>query len=148
MAKIDLRWRVPEKNQLWLKWKTLTKQPDGTVKLKGAEFYGPVLQDCVAIEKSGFIRLDLTKHLIVITPSPYIVEVSWDNLISQSSDKAVFNEMIIKDSSLGMLNRLSKRDLILIDCTSHTTEEEARGRHKMAFHAMIYKETMEPYAFT
>lgn len=147
MNKIDLRWKVPKNNQLWLKWKSLITLPDGTIKLKGAEFYGAVLQDCEPLEVSGTINLDLTKHLIVLTPVPYIVEIKWNKLLSQDTQKATFDVITIKDSRLGMLNKLTNRDLILIDCTGHTTEEEAKGRYKSAFQAMIYKETLEPYAF-
>jgi hypothetical protein len=145
--KIDLRWKIPQKNQLWLRWKSVTKEGDGTIKLIGAEFFGPVLQDCVAIEPAGSIRLDLTKHLIIITPQPYLINVKWDALVSQDSEKAVFKELVLEDSALGLLNRLTARDLILIDCTGHTTEQEAKGRFMAAFSAMIYKETMEPYDF-
>lgn len=148
MVKIDLRWKVPQKNQLWLKWKSIEKLPNGTLKLKNPEFFGPVLQDCIAIDQKGTIRLDLTKHLIVITPSPYLINLSWENLISQDTERATFDYMLLEDGALGLLNRLQNRDLILVDCTGHTTEEEAKGRYKTAFNAMVYRESMEPYDFS
>lgn len=149
MVKIDLRWKVPAKNQLWLKWDSAIKEGDGTVKLKNAEFYGPVLSDCAPIEPAGHINIDLTKHLVLLIPSPYIVKLSWSSLLSQDSISAKFSEMLLEDKTLGHLsNKLTDRDCILLDATGHTTEEEAKGKYKTSFDGMIYNENKDPYDFS
>lgn len=147
--KVDLRWKIQKSNQLWLKWKGLVKEGDGKVRLIEPEFYGPVLTDCAPIDSSGFINIDLTRHLIVLIPRPYIVRLSWDSLISQDTEKARFKEMVLEDTDLGHLaNKLTPKDCILLDSTGHTTEEEARGRSKLSFEGMVYNSDMSPYDFS
>jgi len=147
--KIDLRWKVPKSNQLWLKWDKVEKQGNGLVNLINPVFYGDVLSDCDPIEKSGFINIDLTKHFIIQIPGPYIIKLSWDNLTSQDGSKATFDKMTIEDSLLGQLdNKLSDRDLLLLDATGHRTEEEAKGRYKHSFQGMLYNDAMEAYDFS
>lgn len=146
--KIDLRWAVKKTNQLWIKWQSVEKVGNGLVKLKNAKFFGPVMVDCVKIEESGSIFIDLTKHFIVMIPTPYIVKLTWNKLLSQDSQEAVFDEILVEDKSLGHLNKLKDTDLILMDCSGHTTEEEAKGNYKTTYQAMVYKETMESYNFS
>lgn len=149
MVKIDLRWKVPKNNQLWLKWESIERLGNGILKLKNAEFYGPVLLDCEPIEKAGFINIDLTKHFLVIIPSPYIVKLTWTDVISQDTSSIKFSEMIIEDKTLGQLdNKLTNRDSLLLDATGHTTEEESKGRYKASFEGMLYNDNQEPYDFS
>ena len=144
---IDLRWKIPLCNQLWLKWEKIKKDNNNVITLINPYFTGEVLADCSPIEKAGFINLDLTKHYIILINQPYLVKISWKELLSQSKDKAIFKSMII-DDPLGLLNKLSNSDTILLDCTGHTEEAEAKGSYLQYFSAMVYKETMEPYDFS
>ena len=144
---IDLQLTAPESNQMWIKWKKVEREGSGVVKLKKAEFYGPVLSDCDPIEDSGFIRLDLTKHFIILIPRPYIVELKWDKLLSQTRSSVKFEEIILTDTEMGHLPKLTDKDRILLDCSDHTTEKMSEGVYKFAFEAMLYKETLEPYDF-
>jgi len=146
--KIDLRWKVPTKNQMWLRWKKVVNDGSGKITLKDAEFFGPVLEDCEKMEQSGFIRLDLTKHFILIIPKPYIIELKWSKIVSQDTEKIVFEEIVLEDGDIGLLNKLKTRDLLLLDCTGHTTEEEARGKYRAAYNAMLYNESLTPYDFS
>lgn len=145
---IDLRWKVPNTSQLWLKWDRAICKGEGTVELKNAEFFGPVLNDCLKLENSGFLNLDLTKHFILIIPAPYIVRFSWDGVISQDQTSIKLAAARFEDLSLGHLNKLKKSDLILLDCSGHTTEDESRGHYKAVFEAMVYDETKNPYDFS
>lgn len=148
MVKIDLRWKVPKKNQLWLKWGSVSREGNGIIKLKDAEFFGPVLSDCEPIEHKGFINIDLTKHFVLLIPAPYIVKLSWDSLVCQDHTSAKFLEMVIEDKTLGHLdNKLSSKDFILLDATGHTTEDESKGKYKYSFEGMVYNSSMEPYNF-
>lgn len=144
----DLRHIIRKSNQMWLKWTSVVRDASGVLHLKGAEFYGPVLLDCDPMEPKGHIILDLTLHYIIIIPKPYLVKVSWDSVIYQSRDLIKFKELLVEDNEIGHLNRLSDRDQILLNCTSHTTESEARGIRKMAFQAMVYNELLSPYDFS
>lgn len=145
---IDLRWKVPSSNQLWIRWKSIERVGNGIIKLKSPEFFGPVFADCTPLEESGSIFADLTKHFIVHIPKPYIVKITWNKKLTQDLQKATFDEITLEDSELGHLSKLSERDLILLDGTDHTTEQEARGYYKVAFDAMLYKETLEAYDFS
>lgn len=144
----NLKWKISKSNQLWVRWKDVDKPGNGIVKLKSAEFFGPVLSDCENIEESGFINIDLTRHLLLITPSPYIIKLSWNKLTYQDTSVAKLEEILLHDGNLGFLSKLKKNDLILLDCTDHTTENESRGFYKAAFEGMIYNEDLEPYTFS
>lgn len=146
--KVDLRWKVPNSNQLWVRWKKIEKTGNGIIKLKNPEFFGSVFSDCVPLDESGSIFIDLTKHFIVLIPKPYTIKMTWNKKISQDNQKCVFDEITLEDTELGHLSKLSDKDLILLDATDHTTEQEARGYYKVAFDGMLYKETLEPYDFS
>jgi hypothetical protein len=146
--KIDLRWSVKKANQLWIKWDSIELTGDGLVRLKNAKFFGPVMSDCAKIQESGSIYIDLTKHFIVLIPTPYIVKLTWIGVKSQDSKEAIFGELIVEDKSLGHLNKLKNTDLILLDCSGHTVEEESRGNYKSTYQAMVYKESMDSYDFS
>lgn len=142
---VDLRWKVPKTNQLWLKWKSIVHKGNGTIELKFPEFYGPVLSDCIPIEESGYILLDLTKHFIVLIPEPYEIRLNWNKKLSQDNQKATFDKIILEDGKLGLLSLLKNNDEILIDCSNHTTEKWDKGQYKLNFPAMAYNEFKEPY---
>lgn len=141
----DLRWNVPVKARLWLKWSRL--QYNGSIiKLINPIFYGPVLADCLKLENSGYIYLDLTKHFITLIPQPYIVKYAWNGINKQTTEEVKFKEAYLEDN-LGHLTKLSNNDSILLDCTKHTTEDESNGVFLSSFQALVYKENSEPYEF-
>jgi len=142
---IDLRWKVPKPNQLWLKWKSVEHKGDGTIVLNSPKFYGPVLADCLPIDETGYIILDLTKHFIVLIPEPYEIVLKWDKKLGQTTASAWFNKMTIEDNRLGLLKLLKKSDEILIDCSDHTTEKWEKGKYKLTFPSMVYQDGSEPY---
>ena len=144
---VDLQLITPKSSQLWVKWKKIVKDGSGVIKLKNAQFYGPVLNDCEPMDQVGFIRLDLTKHFLILIPKPYIVELKWDKVKSQDSSTVKFDELTLVDTELGHLSKLTDKDLILLNCTDHTSEKMSEGVYKFSFEAMLYKETMDPYEF-
>lgn len=145
---IDLRWIVPKNNQLWLKWSKINHIGNGIIDLKKPRLYGPVLSDCLPLEESGKILLDLTKHFIILIPEPYEVTLEWNKKLSQSTTEIKFDTMKLIDTKLGLLNILKNKDLILIDCTDHTTERISKGFYKFSFNSMIYQDGKEPYNLT
>ena len=145
---VDLRWKVPEKNQLWAKWDKVNKIGDGKVELLNVEFYGPVTQDYLPLEQSGSIRLDFTNHFVLLIPSFYIVDLSWESVKSQEMGSIKFQKIILDDQNVGLLNKIKSNDLLLVDCTGHTDNERAEGNYKMVYETMLYKEGKEPYDFT
>jgi hypothetical protein len=145
---MDLKWRVREASQLWLKWKDVSHLGDGKIELKSPSFYGPVLSDCLPLDERGQIPLDLTKHFIVLIPQPYIITLMWDKKLSQTTTEVKFNKITILDSNLGLLSILKARDEILIDCSDHTTENIQKKKYKVNFSAMVYNEFKQPYDLT
>lgn len=141
----DLTKKVSVTNHLWLKWKSIEHLGDGKIQLNKPYFYGPVLQDCEPMESKGMIRLDLTPHFMLILPKPYFVELSWDNLISQDSQKVTFDKMSIQDQDLGKLAILKNEDKIFLNCTDQTTEAQQRGVFKAAFEIMVFNSLGQPY---
>jgi hypothetical protein len=144
---IDLRWKIPQPNQLWLSWKEAHLEGDGRVLLKKAFFHGPVLKDYLALEEAGHIYLDFTKHFIVLIPRPYVVKVEWKGILNQGPGGVYFKKVIIEDTTLGHLNKVKNSDSILLDCSGHTVENESAGNHIAAYAAMLYNELSEPYSF-
>jgi len=135
-------------NQLWLRWSKIEHLGDGKIKVKNPEFYGPVMSDCVEMEDTGSIRLDLTNHFLLILPKPYIVRLEWTGKISQNEKKAVFTEAILHDTDLGNLNLLRNKYQILIDCENHTTESRAKGNLKTSFTSTVYDHNGQPCDIT
>jgi len=145
---VDLRWKVSEESKLWLKWSKVEHLGDGTIKLYKPKLYGPVLSDCLPLEESGHIILDLTEHFILLIPEPYHIIVKWNKKISQTTAGVTFDYITIEDNKLGCLKLLKNKDKILIDCTDHTKEKMDQGVYKFAFNSMVYNEHDSPYNLT
>lgn len=144
----DLKKQVRLFNQLWLSWDNINHLGDGTISLINARFSGPVLSDCLEIPEKGNMFLDFTNHYLIIIPKPYIVEIKWDNKISQDNTEAIFKTMTVVDNELGNLKLLKNMDKILIDCTDHSTEAQSRGKFKTSFISMVYDSNNLPYDLT
>lgn len=145
---MDLKYTVPETNQLWIKWKSINKIGNGRVDLQDAEFYGPVTQDYLPLEDTGTLRLDLTHHFLFRIDEYYIVEISWESVKTQEQGSIKFDKITINDENVGLLDKIKEKDLLLIDCSGHTEEERAAGNYKMVYEAMLYNETGAPYDFS
>ena len=144
----DLRFKVQEKNKLWVKWSEIGKIGNGKVDLKNVQFYGPVTQDYLPLEEKGEIKLDFTNHFLFIVPSYYIVEMSWEAVKSQEQGSIKFDKVTLHDENVGLLNKIKDNDLLLIDCGGHTEEERQSGNYRMVYDCMLYKEGKDPYDFS
>jgi hypothetical protein len=144
----DLTKNIKLFNRLWLKWDKINHLGDGTIELTNPTFYGPVLSDCLPMEETGGINLDLTSHFLVIIPKPYIVRLTWEDKISQDNNSAKFKKAILLDQSLGNLKLLKKDNKVLIDCEDHTTEARARGKLKPSFNAIVFDSNDQIYDIT
>lgn len=136
------------KNQLWISWESLNHDSNGIIYLKNLKFTGSVLNNCIAIEESGTIKLDLTHQYMLHIPKPYLVEFTWFNKIKQDKNEALFKTGQIKDGSLGKLSLLTNKDYLLLDCTDHTTEDEEKGVVLFNFYAVAFNSDKIPYNFT
>lgn len=144
----DLTKKVSTKNHLWLSWNKVIHKGNGVIELMAPRFSGPVLSDCEPLEASGKINLDLTHHFLLQLPSPYMVELSWNSLLSQDTSEAKFDIMTIKDTKLGKLSLLTDRDRIFINCKDQTTEAQMSGTFKIAFEIMVFNNMNQPYDLT
>jgi hypothetical protein len=138
---------IPYSARLWLSWNKIHHAGSGKVELKELKLTGPVLQDCLALEVSGNILLDLTKHFLVLIPKPYIIKFEWNNITFQDLKEVKIDTGFLLDGDLGLLNNLKNDDKILIDCSGHHTNDEAKGRYKISFSAILCNKTEEPYNF-
>lgn len=142
------KWNIPKTNQLWISWKAVRAESDGSVLLLESEFSGPVLSDSEKIEETGHIFLDFTSHFVVLIQEPYILKLSWNKCLTQDTQRAKFDYLKIEKDPLGWFSKLKNISKILLDCTGHTTEDRARGLIKPAFTAILYKEDNTPYDFS
>lgn len=145
---MDLRYKVIEKNKLWLRWSNVSKVGDGRIELLSAEMFGPVTQDYLPLEQKAELKLDFTNHFLLLVPSFYIVELSWESIRSQEVGSIKFDKIILHDQNVGLMDKIKSDDLLLIDCTGHTEEDISAGNYKLVFDTMLYKEGKEPYDFT
>jgi len=145
---IDLRWKVPETNKLWVSWKRVNRLGDGKVELIDVEFTGPVTQDYAQLEQTGSIRLDFTNHFIVRVDEFYIVELSWASVKTQELGSIKFDNVLLHDENVGLLDKIKDNDKLLIDCTNQTEEERQAGNYLMVYPSMLYDSLNAPYDFS
>ena len=144
---VDLRWEVPEANQLWVTWDKVAKIGNGKVELINAEFTGPVTHDYIELEQIGNLKLDFTNHFIIVIDGFYIVELSWDSVKSQEVGSIKFDKIILHDENVGLLDKIKDVDKLLVDCTDQTDTERGEGNYKMVYGAMLYDELNQSYDF-
>lgn len=143
----DLKKLVKKNSQAWIKWENLQKNLNNSITLYNVEMYGEVFSDCLQLDTSGFIYLDLTEHFIIQVSRPYIIKMTWNGVISQDKTKVLIKNVILEDQDFGFLHKLVNNDRILLDCSGHTTEAEEKGKYKLAYRAMVYNELLEPYDY-
>jgi len=144
---INFTDNIPIQSRLWIRWGKVAKTGEGLVELKNITFYGPVLDDCEPIEEKGHLFLDLTKHFLMIIPRPYIIKFEWEDKIFQSTKEVKFKTVRLHDGSMGILNKIKSKDKLLLDCSGHRTEEEAKGNFKVTYDAILFNQYDEPYSF-
>ena len=147
MSHHRLKNKILHMSSLWLKWKKIINTGSGLVELSDIELTGPVLSDCLKLEINGYLLLDLTLHFIIIIPEPYIVKLEWEGLVSQTENEVKIKKIILHDGKLGLLNKLKKKDKILIDCAGHHTDDENRGKYRTTYTSILFNEFGEPYDF-
>lgn len=143
----NLLHSISYSSRLWVSWDKIHNSGSGTVELKNLKFTGPVLQDCMKLEETGSLLLDLTKHFLVLIPKPYIIKFNWTGLISQSTTEVKIQNGILQDEALGLLNNIKNTDKLLIDCSGHHTNDIKNGRHKLSFTSILCNKLEEPYNF-
>jgi hypothetical protein len=134
-------------NKLWLNWKKINHTGDGSINLIGPRFFGNVLMDCEALYENGSIKLDMTHQYMLHISMPYLIQLTWEGKYKQDKEEVLFKSMIIKDGNLGKLSILKDNDLLLLDCTDHTTEAEKRGLTLFNFYAVAFNSDRIPYSF-
>ena len=145
---MDLKFSVSEKNKLWARWKRVSRTGDGRVSLHDMEFYGPVTQDYFPLEEKGNLRLDFTNHFLFRIEEYYIVQLSWEGIVSQEQGLVKFKKVTLDDQSVGLLDKIKDNDLLLIDCSGHTDKDRSSGNYRLVYHSMLYDETGAPYDFS
>lgn len=139
--------KVPLHTRLWIEWKKVSKSGSGIVELKDIVFYGPIFSDCEKLDDKGFIYLDLTKHFLVLLPKPYFIKFEWEGVEVQDSNGAKLKKAYFLDDDLGLLNKITHKDKLLLDCSGHHSNDVKNGIYKPAFDAILYNEYNEPYKF-
>lgn len=138
---------IPENTRLWVEWQKIAKKGSGIVELHKIRMHGPIFNDCEKMEENGFIFIDLTKHFLIILPKPYFVKMEWEGLYHQDSSGANVKKIFLKDDDLGLLNKISNKDKLLLDCSGHHTRDVEVGYYKPAFDAILFNQYNEPYKF-
>jgi hypothetical protein len=109
--------------RLELHWESTTYEQDGICKLSGAYFSGPALVEADKIKDNDHIMLDFFQQYFILVDNVYVAKFSWGQVIYNKDDTITLkNALIIHDTELNKVPKLTDTDYLIIDTSDHESE--------------------------
>lgn len=135
---------IKEKYRLFLSWDNALYKNYKTAILTNVKLTGPVVKEIEKVASNDGISLDLSFQYVEAMGSWSIAKLSWDQVLSQTTEEVLLGDCILVSPELTKANLLSKLDKLLIDTENH--ESEKHSYHLVYPTVMINKEG-NPYSY-